>query len=223
MVDKKKARIEELKRISQEALLEEKEFYGINPDVLFVTVGEYYDRDVFKDKTLLKKISDGVRKIRTRGFFDISTGNSFVFVNKTFKIGNIYSDDMLSDMVFVGYHEFRHKLQHLDGFVSPSDKAIIMQERTLQQYSRKDYINRHDQYFMEADANLYGLKRTKSFLKRKYPDIYGNVESRLEAKEHMTDFYLNNYDYQSLFDSFYDICCEENINLTSVPEIGIFF
>ena len=57
--------------------------------------------------------------------------------------------------------------------------------RTLEKFNYRnslnvEYLLYHDSVYLEIDANLYAVIKTKEFLKKKYPDIFKENEEKLE-------------------------------------------
>ena len=181
--------IEEMKRISHEIIEKELKQFGIELNVFPLTFVEYYNDYVFNKKnSLIKMASYSTVPLIAGGFNDLK-GNTVIFLNRINKIEKI--EQKIFKLVQVCYHEARHSVQQkfdnysYDGFLRDIDHFLKI---------KIDYILEHDKYSFEIDANLYGVKRTKEYLKNRYPNLYEKHKDEIEKLEKRYQFDYMTYD-----------------------------
>ena len=224
MFNKRKMRMEELKEVCNSLLVQDAESDGIDLNIHPMTIGEYYMSDVFRQKTVLQKVKYGKALKNGGGFLDGKTGDVFIFIDKLAKWENIYSARKLAAIIFAVYHEYRHLLQ-FSGNVSSLDRVLIDIEKRKNVVMFNDYLRNHDAFFIEIDANLYAIRRTREYFKKYALDMYDEADEFLNPREDIANFYLNNFDFQLFFDEFYEMCEDNNIRISKFnsPILNVFY
>jgi len=89
-----------------------------------------------------------------------------------------------------------------------------------------DYDKRHDQYFLEFDAELYAIAKTKEYFKTNYPDAFDIIEKYIDH-QYLSRIQIEQlkYDVQALFDLLYEECTKKKIHLNYFkdPLFQIFY
>ena len=168
---------------------------GIKINVYPVTVSEYYSKYLKNKKCSLVKRINGLSAIFTRTLaFNDLTGNTVYFIDKINALSNSLEKCMFW-VVNASYHEARHSIQQqfdsysYEGFFRDVDNAI------LNSFMGKiDYNINHDRFFVEIDANRYGVYRTEKYLRERYPDIYGNFRKEIDKRINKYEFDYVSFD-----------------------------
>ena len=120
----------------------------------------------------------------------------FYFINDYDFFRNFSKKHELAFKVFTFYHETKHLLQDIyskqniyDWFCNQMCSLCSIDET-------KYYNDHHDSFYHEIDANLYGIKKTTSFLKR-YPKLYEENKEYIEQLRIQHEFYKNNFDFDT--------------------------
>ena len=66
------------------------------------------------------------------------------------------------------------------------EKFITNIESFLMNQNNESYHYQHDNFLTEADANIYGVRKAKEYLKKKKPDLYEKEKDRIEEIEKNT-------------------------------------
>ena len=217
-------RLTELKEKSKQILEEEAKTQGIEINITPITLVEYCQSDVFKQKTILKKIKTKFTLTNAGGFFDSETSQIVIFIDRMGYNEKLNSHNKLSAVIFATYHEYKHQLQLLGKYLTKGQKFIIELERYLVSIYPQDYKKRHNKYLMEIDANLYAVKRTYEYMLKNNPDKLNQTKIYLDDWLTISIHNKINYDSQKTFDNFYRICKHENyqINQLNIPNIKLF-
>lgn len=218
----KNQKIQEIKEKCKRIISEEAAKEGIKLNIEPITIVEYYNTDVFKQKTKLQKISKKYSLRKVGGFFDSREQKILVFVDRMGQYEKIDSSNKFAAVLFATYHEYRHQLQWLGKGITPSEEFIIEIENTIHTFNHSDYKHRHDQYYKEIDANLYGVNKTKEYFKQNDPNEYKGISDYLEKTyENRTKHHKRNYDFSKTFTKFYYLCRLKRLDMNKLKIKGI--
>ena len=224
MFEKKEKRMKELKDLCHFLLIREVENDGILLNIYPMTIFEYYKSDFFSKKTVLQKIRRMFEIRNSGGFLDVASGYVLLFIDRLGKDENIYSVEKMAAVIFAVYHEYRHLLQSSDERNS-LERILIDVEMKKNVVMFDNYLENHDNFFIECDADLYALNKTKDFFKEYDLDNYDSALKYLKELEESVKFRLNNFDYQRFFDEFYELCEQKNIKVSEFNNsiLNIFY
>lgn len=188
----------EIKKIVQSIIFNECKKHQINPkdlSVFPITWVEYY-KECFKNKHL--KLYNITLPLIANGFFTNNSQNKqiVVFINQ-----QMASD--LTHILLVTFHEFRHLYQDTKVNAWSYEGLIFNIEQLLKTQNHKEYLDNHDKYFFEIDANLYGAKMAINYLENN--GIYSPNSKELEylkMLERVYDYDYFNFNFSSLFEKF---------------------
>ena len=129
-----------------------------------------------------------------------------IFISRLKKIKKI--ERQLFDLVFLCYHEARHLEQTWFSIGSLPGYLREMEEFICANAFGGDYLLYHDCYSFEIGANLYEIRKTEEYLKRKYPDIYLKYQETIrQKKEKFFDDYFS-YHPTDTFDHYIEVLKE---------------
>lgn len=228
--------VEQIQNIIKEVYEEEKRTHNLNPDIIPVTVIQFYKdyvKDLTKDKQSLKsKMKIAKLPLHASGVYlgdtETKEGSIFIFLQKHNKLKEVGSN--LYKTLFVCYHEIRHASQinydkySYDGFIYDMDYF-------LQKQSTADYHAEHSKYSYEIGANLYGAIKAKEYIQKNYPDLYEQEKEYIEKFEQKQKFYYMTYDASDTIDRMLDAAktqlknnnSEEVQNMDKIsPVLGMF-
>lgn len=181
--------IDDMKKISHEIIDGELEQNGITHDVFPLTFVEYYGDYIFNKKFRLTKMAVYSAIPLIAGGFNNLEGNIVIFLNRIDKIEKI--ENKIFKLAQVCYHEARHSIQQkfddysYEGFLRDIDTFLS---------TKVSYILKHDKYYFEIDANLYGVIKAKEYLKNRYPNLYEKYKDKIEIRENQYRFDYMTYD-----------------------------
>lgn len=218
-------KIKEIKEKCKKVIEEEAKKQEVELNIEPLTIVEYYDSDAFKEKTTIEKTMTKFTLINVGGLFDNETQKIIIFTDRMGKSEKIESPNKLAAALFASYHEFKHQLQYLEKEMTETEKFIISLEGVIKTFFYKEYRINHDKYYMEIDANLYGINKTKKYFYQFEPDLYSEAKEYLTEKwEKTTRKHLENYNFQKTITKFYLLYLFKGINLNSlnIPGLEIF-
>lgn len=196
-------KIKKLKEIANEIVEEEKLNNNIDTNLYPVTFIEYYNQYVLKKTiNLVKKASLSLYALYARGFYDME-GNIVIFLNTSDRI--ISLDGNLFSFVKTCYHEFRHTVQNEFSDESYEKFLTVVEALIRQNNNNVSYLLLHDDFSYEIGANLYGIRKAKEYVKRRYPYIYDKEKEKINILENKYTFEYLTYDAAYNFDKFYKI------------------
>lgn len=195
----------DLKDVAYDLYNEEKNKLSIDCEFYPLTSKEYYNSFFWdRDYSFCTKCFYFFLPIifsRFDGFHD-SSGRIVILIDK-FKKSYLSKTEFINFLVAC-YHEFRHDQQDFfDSF--GLDKFLHDMEKFMRIYSfkgRKNYWSNHNNFSYEIGANLYGVRKTREYLIKNYPDIYKDKKNYIDKMEN--DYEINYYDYnvKDVFDNF---------------------
>lgn len=196
---KSKYNVKELKRITNKIVEEQKDIHGIDVNAFPVTFIEYYTDYVFKGKFSLNRISDYIYPLNLMGFY--GKGDIVIFLNRVEKIKKIDFSKGVVEFLDTVYHELRHSIQKSALDIS-YEKYIFFLEKHLmiERVKEFDYLTNHDEFLIEIDANLYGIRNASEYLKKYEPEMYEEKKEYMERLEKKYIFDYNMYDASRTFD-----------------------
>ena len=152
------------------------------------------------------------------GFLDIASKRIYLFsgIIEKIKERNYYNynntkDNGLTFLIFAAFHELEHllqfkypeKLRKQFAFSSQMYKledVIIKIAQYDQLISDVNYIEQHDNFLLEIDADIKGVTNALSFVR--YYEINGINNRYLELMKKYNDFRINNYDIPIMISQF---------------------
>lgn len=170
---KQQLSINEMKKIAHDII--DTELEDIPHDTFPMTFIEFNKSFPYNNKSKLKLVKNITNKTRYKSF----RGANYKFFNDNNDAIVIALDNFniftkikkLTNLVFCCYHEARHVSQ-----VRSSEEYINFFSNldlfNMLNAPRANYRLKHDKFFFEIDANKYGVKQAKKYLKEKYPKIY---------------------------------------------------
>ena len=205
------AQIKQLKEIITEIANEEKKKVSVDYDIEILTVIEYYKSLIFKKKLSLHKI---YMPIWANGFHNLDQKNIGILIHSNTKLS---FPEKLVEIIKTTFHEMRHAYQYncdesSDEYQSYLDFVIKFEEVT-RAFETSDYKNKHDQYFFEIDANVYGVNKAFEYLEEKNLLTEENRKF-LELMKIKYEFDLVNFDIQKLLKKFHEICRTKEVSST---------
>ena len=169
----KQLTIDDIKKIIKDIEEEERKNFGFNGKIRNLTAVEYY-KDSFKNKnlTLVKKISSLTVPLTASGICNFKNSSIVIFVDSYKKI--IVPNKKTLNFIETCYHEIRHTIQpSLEDY--SFDKFACDIDHLIASFNYNTYNNKHDSFYFEIDANLYGIYKAKEYLINKLPDVYENI------------------------------------------------
>lgn len=225
MKSRNNLKLKEIKEKCKKLIEEEAKKQDVELNIEPITIVEYYDSDVFKEKTTIEKTMTKLVLANVGGLFDTETQKIIIFTDRMGKGQKVESPNKLAASIFASYHEFKHQLQYLDKETTETEQFIIALENVIKTFFYKEYRINHDKYYMEIDANLYALNKTNEYFSQYEPELYPTAKEYLTEKwEKSTLKHLANYNFQKTFTKFYLVYLFKGINLNSlnIPGVEIF-
>lgn len=157
---------------------------GIRINAYPVTISDYYYKYLKQQKfSLVKKIVKMTVPITGCLAYNDLNGNTVYFLDNINKVCDSF-DKCVYSIVMSSFHEARHSIQQTfdkysyEGFFCDVDNQVISKL-----VGRDDYNVNHDKFFVEIDANNYGIYKAEEFLKNKYPDVYRRFSNELDKRK----------------------------------------
>lgn len=196
-----------MKKMSRQIILEELQEKDMVCGIYPLTLIEYYSALIKKRKYKLeKKIFYARLPFSSTAFFEDRQKVIVIFISRLKKIKKI--ERQLFDLVFLCYHEARHLEQTWFSIGSLPGYLREMEEFICANAFGSDYLLYHDCYSFEIGANLYAIRKTEEYLKRKYPDIYLKYQETIrQKKEKFFDDYFS-YHPTDTFDHYIEVLKE---------------
>lgn len=141
-----------------------------------------------------------MRYIVAKGFYD-GKGNVVILLKSSGKLKKI--DDNLFEFVMTCYHEARHIAQDKLSKNSYEFFLAVIEDEVRKRQSDINYYLLHDDFSYEIGANLYGIEKTKEYLKKRYPYIYEKEKEKIQVLENKYTFEYLTYNATYNFDRFY--------------------
>ncbi len=221
----KKLSTKEMKKIAYEIISKELEKYDLDARIFTVTTLEYYIKYI--PSVNFESISDLIQTLKfpfiTRGltfwanYYKTSSPDIITFINYFKKL-----DNPLFELLKNCFHETRHCIQFkFDNY--SYKKFLCNMEAVINIYAWSKYNSCHDDFSFEIGANIYGITKTKEFLKNNYPHIYNLEKNRIERfeKVYKLDYIL--YDATEQLDKTIDIVKSQEIQINNdYPCFNIF-
>lgn len=221
----KKLNTKEMKVIVNQIISKELAIYNLEANIYPVNIFEYYTKYIpnanFENK------NDFINALKmpmtTKGFtfwhLECKTEKPdiVVFIDYFKK----YKNPILN-LIKHCFHEAKHYIQLT---VDDYDyiKFIRNLETILTEYDWDSYINCHDDFLFEIEANIYAINKTKELLKDKYPNIYQLEKDNIDNIEKNYDLDYMLYDAIEQFDKLLHIALLNKIILINTyPVFDIF-
>ena len=191
----------EMKQIIADIIEQEKEENAIKANVFPVSYSEYYKKHVFDKNFKLTKIMGLLYlPLYAGGYTNYEGDKIIIFLDKIRKRVNI--ERKIARLIEVCCHEFKHTFQNEYNEYSYATVLTMMEKYLKCIPYNKDYLLEHDKYYFEIDAKLYGIIKSKEYLKKDYPELYEKVKKELAKKERKYKYDYMMYDASNTVDMF---------------------
>lgn len=206
---KKNINIQDLKKPIYEIMKEELAGYNVN--VYPVTYYEYFN-ELSSDIKL--KLPETI--IRNIDGYNDHKGNIVIFLERIYEYKGSLEWKLFCLLENV-YHEARHVTQSefnsysYDGFVRDMDSAF-------RNINEEAYYTDYKNFSYEIGANLYGVKKAKEYLQKKFPSIYKKIEKKIALQEDKYNYNYMMYDASKNVGRFVREI-RENPNITNTHSI----
>ena len=176
---------------------------NINTELnIVMSIGEYFKSDTFKQNLKLQKVKNiphevlGLIYKPAGGAYSNKTKRTFIYLNH---FRPLFLEDIGKDtLTMLVFHELRHAYQ--DQNKDNSFMSIIYQMEDMK--SKLTYLPSHDSWFMEIDADIFGIKEALTFINN-HPDMYPKEDlSFLSELYEEKRYLLRNFNYDKLFLNF---------------------
>lgn len=224
--------IKKLKELADKIAKEEKDKYGINVNICPMTIVEYYKSDIFKKSLSLNTNLKGkfnlmafIVPLKYGAVSEPLNKKVAIFIKDINKIKRIDAESLFAFYISNMYHEVKHHLQqkHRKNESLNFEAFIYDIENIVQYFNEKDYLSNYDDYFVEIDANLYGVHNALEYLK-KHDAISAGALTYLGKLKEECDDGLRRYDFQRIFELFHTILLEKSeIQIGDLGIWGKFF
>ncbi len=218
-----KENIERMKRIAYDIISKELEKNNLDANIYLVNTFEYYIKYIpnVNFESMSNFISALKMPMLTKGFtfwhlnYKVEKPDIVIFINYFKKYKN-----PLLNLIKNCFHETKHYIQ-----LTADDYDYIKFMRNLEtiltEYDWNNYINYHDDFLFEIEANIYAINKTKELLKGKYPNIYKLEKDTIDKmeKDYNIDYML--YDAIEQFDRLLHIS-NKIIIINTYPAFDIF-
>lgn len=161
--------------------------YGFDVKASIKTNFEFYKKEFLHKPFNIKNIINIPHS--TVGFYNAIDNEITIFMKKEFCNYRMYPV-----LLHVLAHEYRHKLQIFDE-QSIRDLFLFYIEHVVSHFDHNYYISNHDTFYMEIDADKWGLDELNCFIKDDINEFNDFVNNDLEKRN-------KKYDPSSMFDSF---------------------
>lgn len=170
--------IKKMKEIAHDIIDEESRNNNISVNVFPLTFVEYFSG--FEKREGRKfKLSDALKYIESRGYYEGNTGNLYVCLEN---LGYLLKLDNEFKLAETCYHEFWHRMQEnfdaysYDGFLRDIDSYI-------KKMNFSDYILNQESYSFEIGANMYAVSKGRKYMKEKLPELYEKYKKYIDKLE----------------------------------------
>lgn len=172
--------------------------FGVDAEVLMMTNDEYFNSDIYKFycENGFKDYADSLGN--ANGF---CSGKKLIILLENHKLGKGYTKDEIISLLITAFHELGHYWQkNKDNYDSYFNLFCESIEYIVKNDS-KFYNSNWDKFYIEAEADLYGLSMTMEILK-KYPRLYDGNEDWLNEVKDKFECRINTYDFNLIFCKF---------------------
>ena len=179
--------LRDIKSIAHNILDEELSSHDLKANIMPYTFVEYSGSRTLRKRTIFKKISKWIKGHSVGGFYKASTNDIVIFIDRIKKIKKF--DKQIFKLAFICYHEARHREQaefsphSYEGFMDFTDRLDIF-----------DYGLAHDSFSLEIGANLYGTRKAKEYMLKKYPQEYESQKEYITLLEQIYYYQYLTYD-----------------------------
>jgi len=203
----------ELDKIVNQIVSEEKNKYNIDFDFINTYVIEYY-KDVIlkniKNRIKLLKENDTINIIELRNEIKKETGIGITkaFYNQEKNIIVLFKDkhkkdnesDKLIDILITTYHEIRHVFQ--ENRLNTPEENFIFDIEFLAMYNNDDILKTynnnayfHKSFFFEIDADIYGATKTKEYIENNDIKLFNKEDFEKKKNSTVHRYISYNFDY----------------------------
>ena len=208
-------------QMAKDILDKENKKYGLNLSLHLLGFKSYYTSDLFKKKFKLNKSKNKLRTLllpfkvlgQYGGVWQDNRQKKeyvLVFPNSCILNSLLTGKSMLSDLLVTCYHEITHAKQevtrsHKYGYRYFENVAIFHMEEAIMRYDYDFYLEYHDSFYKEIDANLKGNKMSIQYLNTNYPNSFQNDKEILYRNSILHEYQLKNYDFNFFLEKIYNI------------------
>lgn len=169
-------------------------------------------------KTVLKKITNFLYGKLCGGIYKPENNEVIIFIDNIDKIEKI--NNSLFKLLLVCYHEIRHREQ-MENYEFSYDGFLVEMDFFLNNNRKMNYLLDHDNYFVELDANYYGILNAKKYMMDYYPLEYEKEKYNINLIEwrYLLDYKM--YDMSKTIDFIINILKRKNesFNLKDISSI----
>lgn len=200
----------------KEMLQEEVSTRGV--DIIIVNKLKYYRSDFFKNNIKTKKLKEKITYIKYpfiySGLYSEESNLIIIFINNckttpTINIKNEFTTHDIINTIRILYHEIKHLTQSRERYSGPMTTVefIYEMEDVLTNYNPKYYDSKHDDFFIEIEANVYATYKLNEFVSNN--NILDKGELRfIEKLQNKYKNRLNKYNFYKQFSEFIK-CCDK--------------
>lgn len=160
-----------------------------------LSIQAYSWEDFFQTLNLSEKL-EIIKKGFPAGFYHSQKECAIFFLPK---LANVLKDtDAKNSVLFFGmYHESRHGMQKREDFDYLS--MIMDMEAKIMAYDQNFYLKNYHRFYMEIDANLYGVKKLEDYM-QKNPELFTKKDQEyVTFLKQRYAYDQNNYSFDQIF------------------------
>ena len=207
---KNKDTLNKYSTLIKEILHKEAKENNINIDIVPITLGLFlksaYNKPNQITKKRLKKRDFKSRKTDTGGAYFYNDNVLIVFIDNILNRKIIYDGeevDITIEFLKVAFHEFKHALQSKNEDQYSFENFMYYIESILSIVFRNYYMNFHERFYTEIDAERYGYIKTIEYLKNNDINLYNKNKEYLIKQKNVWEAYFKNYMNINGFEKFY--------------------
>ena len=204
---KEQYKIEDLKRILKEIVIEEEKEHNINIEGYLLTISEYYKSSILKDKLKLFPQKESIlyltAPLKFGGWYDIKDKRIIILINSLYEKFDILSPDSFFHIIRKIYHEIRHVYQNEKmNNTNKYQEFYTFLEKILIKHDSLYYRLKHDFFLTEIDADTYSIEKTEKYLKEKNNGYYEENINDIDSFKRYLSHRNNIYNEEEIFEKF---------------------
>ena len=204
---KEQYKIEDLKRILKEIIIEEEKEHNINIEGYLLTISEYYKSSILKDKLKLFPQKESIlyltAPLKFGGWYDIKDKRIIILINSLYEKFDILTPDSFFHIIRKIYHEIRHVYQNEKmNDISKYQEFYTFLEKILIKHDSLYYRLKHDFFLTEIDADTYSIEKTEKYLKEKNNGYYEENINDIDSFKRYLSHRNNIYNEEEIFEKF---------------------
>ncbi len=204
---KEQYKIEDLKRILKEIVIEEEKEHNINIEGYLLTISEYYKSSILKDKLKLFPQKESIlyltAPLKFGGWYDIKDKRIIILINSLYEKFDILTPDSFFHIIRKIYHEIRHVYQNEKmNNTNKYQEFYTFLEKILIKHDSLYYRLKHDFFLTEIDADTYSIEKTEKYLKEKNNGYYEENINDIDSFKRYLSHRNNIYNEEEIFEKF---------------------